>query len=415
MIQVQKKPASSSLALAGFTPRVQMGPEALLHKIVDACASNVAVLDELGTVLYASSVWRVFGDAQDGFTFDDRRVLSQLRPFNKRGGFGSTRTDSLAEDIEQVLQGKENEFQREYIITTANSTRWFLVHAARLDLADHESFRILVTCEEITRHKQAEEELRLLGGRLIRAQEEERSRVARELHDDLNQQLAILSIELEQLGQKIPKRQVGLSARVRSLSAKAQQISSDVHRISYELHPSKLDHLGLAPAIKSLCEELSTRHELTINFRAEGFPAVLPRDVTLCLYRVTQESLSNMIKHSKAEQADVVLNKTSDQVRLDIADLGCGFDIESAQTKTGLGIISMRERLRLVGGEISIRSQPSLGTKIHVLVPLDDSKLPVQVAYGEAPVVSSFVPATPHNSNNKTDRRNHEGPPDSIS
>src|SRR4030095_12495169 len=259
---------------------------------------------------YASSAWRFFGEAQGEFNFDDRLILDQLKPFNKREGFATRRTDSLAEDIKQVLQGKENEFQGEYTLAGDN-TRWFLIHAARLDLADQDSFRVLVTCEEITRHKQAEEELRLLGGRLIHAQEEERSRVARELHDDLNQQLAILSIELEQRGQKIPKGQAGLSARVRSLSAMAQQISSDVHRISYELHPSKLDHLGLAPAIKSLCEELSARHELRINFRAEGFPAVLPRDITLCLYRVTQESLSNMIKHSKAEQADVVLKKTS--------------------------------------------------------------------------------------------------------
>ena len=358
MIQILKKPPGSSLALAGFTPRVQTGPESLLHKIVDACASNVAVLDESGNVLYASSAWRFFGEAQGGFSFDDRLLLDQLRPFNNGEGFASWRTDSLAEDIKQILQGQENEFQREYTIAGDNATRWFLIHAARLDLADQDSFRVLVTCEEITRHKQAEEELRLLGGRLIHAQEEERSCVARELHDDLNQQLAILSIELEQLGQKIPKRQAGLSKRVRSLSAKAQQISSDVHRISYELHPSKLDHLGLAPAIKSLCEELSARHELRINFRVEGFPAVLPRDITLCLYRVTQESISNMIKHSKAEQAEVVLNKTSNQIRLNISDLGCGFDIESAQAKTGLGIISMRERLRLVGGEISIRSQP---------------------------------------------------------
>src|ERR1044072_3329351 len=279
MIQLLRKTPSSSLALAGFAPRVQ-GPESLLHKIVDACASNVAVLDESGAVLYASSAWRVFGGSQGGFSFDDRFFLNQLKPFNPCEGFASRRTDSLAEDIEQVRQGKENEFQREYVITSDNATRWFLVHAARLDLADQDSFRILVTCEEITRHKQAEEELRLLGGRLIHAQEEERSRVARELHDDLNQQLAILSIELEQLGQKIPKRQAGLSSRVRSLSAKAQQLSADVHRISYELHPSKLDHLGLAPAIKSLCEELSKRHGLTINFRAEGFPAVLDREIT---------------------------------------------------------------------------------------------------------------------------------------
>jgi PAS domain S-box-containing protein len=223
---------------------------------------------------------------------------------------------------------------------------------------------------DITERKQTEEALRDLSGRLINAQEEERRRVARELHDDLNQRMALLSIELEQLGQKIPQRQGDLRRSVQDLRVKAQEISTEIHRLSYQLHPSKLDHLGLATALKSFCEEVSVSHELDIAFRQQGFPAAIPKDVTLCIFRIAQESLRNIIKHSGARAANVVLEKTSTAVRLVVSDTGCGFDPDSGTMTRGLGFISMRERLRLVGGDISIHSQLSHGTQIDVLVPL---------------------------------------------
>jgi signal transduction histidine kinase len=244
------------------------------------------------------------------------------------------------------------------------------VHAARLDLPGAGGFRVLVTREDTTRHRRAEEALRDLGGRLINAQEEERSRIARDLHDDLSQRMALLSIELEQLGQQIPGRRKKLSAGIQSLRTKAQEISSELHRVSYQLHPSKLDHLGLAAALKSLCEERSQNREIKIEFTQAGFPAVLPKDVTLCVFRIAQEALHNTIKHSGAQSVQVVLKKSPHAVRLLVSDTGCGFDVDSAIAKKGLGFISMRERLRLVGGEFSILSQPLHGTQLDVLVPL---------------------------------------------
>ncbi len=223
---------------------------------------------------------------------------------------------------------------------------------------------------DITERKETEEALRDLSGRLINAQEEERRRVARELHDDLSQRMALLSIELEQLGQKMPQQQHDLRSRVQNLRTKAQEISTEIHRLSYKLHPSKLDHLGLAAAVKSFCEELSESRELRIEFRQQGFPATLPMDVTLCVFRIAQESLRNVIKHSGALEAQVLLEKTDRAVRLSVSDVGCGFDTESEKMKRGLGFISMRERLRLVGGKISIHSGTSQGTRIEVSVPL---------------------------------------------
>ena len=223
---------------------------------------------------------------------------------------------------------------------------------------------------DITERKQTEAALRDLSGRLITAQEEERKRIARELHDDLNQRMALLSIELEQLGQQIPQKQGNLLRRVRGLRAKAQEISTEIHGLSYRLHPFKLDHLGLAAALKSFCEELSASQGLKIEFCHQGFPATLPADVTLCVFRIAQESLRNVTKHSGAGEAQVVLEKTGAAVRLTVSDTGRGFDTESETMKRGLGFISMRERLRLVGGEITIHSQPGRGTRIDVLVPL---------------------------------------------
>lgn len=222
---------------------------------------------------------------------------------------------------------------------------------------------------DITERKSAEQALRELGGRLIAAQEEERSRIARELHDDLNQRMALLSIELEQLRQDIEKP-VTLRKRIKALQKQTHAISTDIHRLSYQLHPSKLDHLGLGAAVKSLCDELSKTGNVKIEVRQQGFPTTLPRDITLSVFRVAQEALRNCVKHSGANAAQVVLEKMDTALRLSISDNGCGFDAKSPKLRQGLGFISMQERINLVDGDITIYSQPQRGTRIEVSVPL---------------------------------------------
>ena len=221
---------------------------------------------------------------------------------------------------------------------------------------------------DITERERAQEALRDLGGRLIAAQEEERSRVARELHDDLNQRMALLSIGLEQLKPEIEKP-MALRPRVRKLQQQVQEISADIHRLSYRLHPSKLDHLGLAAAVQSLCKEMSEGQKLKIEFCQEGFPVDLSKDVTLCVFRIAQEALRNCMKYSVASIAKVMLKNTGQVIHLSVSDDGCGFDIGSDVMQKGLGFTSMRERLRIVDGVIEIRSRPALGTVIEVSVP----------------------------------------------
>jgi PAS domain S-box-containing protein len=222
---------------------------------------------------------------------------------------------------------------------------------------------------DVTDQKRAEETLRELGGRLISAQEEERSRVARELHDDVNQRMAVLSIQLEQLQQDRDKS-LDLSRRFQAVREQVQEISQDIHRLSYRLHPSKLDYLGLGPAVKSLCAELTESGKLHIEFQQANVPESLPQDVTLCVFRIAQEALRNCVKHSGARAVEVVLEKIGDEIHLSVSDNGCGFKPESEQTRKGLGFISMRERLRLVDGCIHIHSRPLRGTRIEVSVPV---------------------------------------------
>jgi signal transduction histidine kinase len=203
---------------------------------------------------------------------------------------------------------------------------------------------------------------------LIAAQEEERRRVARELHDDFNQRLALLSVELEQLGQKIEKP-LSLHRDVKRLQTQAQEIAAEIHRLSYKLHPSKLDHLGLAAAVKSLCAEITKSGKVKVEFHQAGFPAQLDNDVILCVFRIAQEGLRNCVKHSGADSARVVLTRTRNAVRLLVSDNGCGFNTKTGLMEKGLGFISMKERLHVLGGEMNVYSKPLRGTRIEVSVP----------------------------------------------
>jgi signal transduction histidine kinase len=351
------------------------GREKFLQTIVEACASNVAVLDEAGKILYVSKPWRLAAEKYFSEGGSHPLDLNCLQRRNGPTADHSSHSSALVEDIQAILDGKVTEFHNEYSCASLSGLNWFVVHAARLDLpGTHGAFRVLVNSSDITQARQTEETLRDLSGRLITAQEEERSRVARELHDDLNQRMALLSVELEQLSQRLPASQSNLRLSINNVWERAQEISSEIHRVAYQLHPSKLDHLGLVAAVKSHCLELAAHHEIEIAFKEKRCVGVIPKDVTLCLFRIVQESFRNVIKHSGARKASVVLVGTQNFIHLSVSDNGRGFDVDCLESKNGLGLISMRERLRLVGGDISIHST-SRGTKIEVSVPVAGSDI----------------------------------------
>jgi len=218
---------------------------------------------------------------------------------------------------------------------------------------------------EVERARRAAE-----AGRLLQAQENESRRIARELHDDLGQGLALLTVKMDLLRQKPPEAADQLGARMQELLAHVRHLSSSVHDLSHQLHPSKLEQLGLVAAIGGLCRELTHHHGLKIEFTHDQMPAAISPDTALCLYRIAQEGLQNAIKHSGAQQAEVALNGAADAISLRIVDHGRGFDPRQLHGRSGLGLVSMRERVRFLGGEIAIDSPPSGGTRLYVRVPL---------------------------------------------
>ena len=226
---------------------------------------------------------------------------------------------------------------------------------------------------DITERKAAAESLEVLSGRLITAQEEERGRIARELHDDFSQRLALLGIGLSRLWKKRPESEEEERILVRELWNRTQEISSDVHRLSHQLHSSKLEHVGLGPALMGLCEEISEKYGVQVEFTYCGVSSQIPKDVALCLFRIAQEALSNVVKHSQAKQALVELSNANNEIRLQIVDAGAGFDPALSNADVGIGLVGMRERLRMVGGRLSVQSAPTRGTEILAEVPVSDS------------------------------------------
>jgi signal transduction histidine kinase len=224
---------------------------------------------------------------------------------------------------------------------------------------------------DLTERKRTEQTLRDLSARLIHGQEEERTRIARELHDDIGQRMALISIELEQLSQLTKESSQEQQSLILKLSQQAREITTDVQHISHELHSPKLEHLGLVSAVKALCRDFSQHRKMRIEVNAQADFTSIPSDLAVCLYRVVQEALQNVIKHSHSPEARVDLHAYPDHIDIGIRDSGIGFDPDSPMARAGLGLVSMRERLRLVQGTLVIESRPGQGTSIRIRVPLE--------------------------------------------
>jgi PAS domain S-box-containing protein len=217
---------------------------------------------------------------------------------------------------------------------------------------------------------QYQRELQGLTARLLGVQEAGNKELARELHDDLSQKLAALGMEVSTLLQPSVSSPESLPEHIRALSARINRLAQDVHAMSRRLHPAILDELGLEAALREECVGFSTQLGVPAQFESEGVPTTLPEDISLCVYRVAQESLRNIAKHANATNIRVALFGGKAGLTLRIEDTGDGFDLNEVKGKGGLGLISMEERVRLVGGKLTIQSKPGDGTKVEVFVPL---------------------------------------------
>ncbi|HVK19464.1 MAG TPA: MASE1 domain-containing protein, partial [Fimbriiglobus sp.] len=269
------------------------------------------------------------------------------------------------------------EFAMEYRLRRSDGEYRWVLDKGVPRLARDGTFLGYIDCaDDITERRKAEEELReshrelrALTGRLLQAQESERRRIAREMHDDWTQRLAVLGIDVAMLEQ-----QLGAPDKARpllhSIQGKLMRLTEDVHALSRQLHPAILDDLGLVEALRSECAAFSEREGIEVSYCPEGVPEFLPKDVALCVYRIAQEALRNIAKHASVDKARVALTATDQELLLRVQDAGAGFDATGVPSRPGLGLSSMQERARLVHAALSVTSEPGLGTTVLVRVPL---------------------------------------------
>ncbi|HTM50691.1 MAG TPA: PAS domain-containing protein [Bryobacteraceae bacterium] len=363
----------------------------LCYSIVEALPEPLVILDSSLRVVAAN---RSF---YDEFEFDRQR--SEGKPLLEFAGIpwnaGAVRAVlRLALSRNQAFSGLEieGEFPR-------LGHRIMRLRGRRIDAGDPERKILLVLFNDVTLQKMAErrllaaqsaieknlkstqsslreteadllrsrEDLRALTARLLTTQEEERRRLSRDLHDDINQKLAVLEMDAERLRQSLLSPQA--DAAVESLRGSVAAVSNEIRRVAYQLHPSILEHLGLAVALRSYCSEFSKREKIRVQFSASEQMEKIPDEVALCLYRVTQEGLRNVARHSAAKQARVTLGIKERRLRLRIRDNGVGFDTNEVR-KTGIGLISMKERVRLVNGEFVLKSAHGEGATLDIWAPL---------------------------------------------
>ena len=266
-------------------------------------------------------------------------------------------------------------FTNEYRLRRSDGVyRWMLDVASPRVNGDRSFAGFISSGVDVTDQKLAQQALEKVSGQLIEAQENERRRIARDLHDDICQRLALLSMELDQANRSANESADVAKQRISEIRQHCAEIAGDVQSLSHELHSSRLDYLGIVAAISGFCHEFSQQHEVSIEFAHKDVPTDLPRDISLCLFRVAQEALHNAVKYSGVSQYAVELRATAEEIQLVVSDAGAGFDVEATQGSRGLGLVSMQERVHLVQGRLHVESEPGKGTKILAVVPLTNGK-----------------------------------------
>jgi PAS domain S-box-containing protein len=298
------------------------------------------------------------------------RTLEQERGDGWTQGVHKDDIDRCIDTYRSGCDRRES-FQIEYRLRRYDGEyRWILASVAPRFTPDGVFVGCTGSAIDVTEHKLAREALSNLSQKLMQAHEEERTRIARELHDDVCQQVAALRLQLRELVDRLPSDQRALSQTLSDLSRQALEVGADIQALSHRLHSSKLQLLGLPEASASFCREFGDQHKVTIRFRHSGVPQQLPEEVKIGFFRVMQEALMNAIKYSGVREFDVELSADGDTLRLEVVDHGKGFAPELTVEKNGLGLISMRERLNLIGGQLFVLSRPGEGTTIRASVGL---------------------------------------------
>ena len=280
------------------------------------------------------------------------------------------------DDVEHVLDAlyealkTKQSFSQEYRLRRNDGAyRWMFDVASPRVNGDGSFGGFIGSAIDTTDQKLAQQALEKVSGQLIAAQEQERSRIARELHDDICQRLALLSMELEQANRSLNNSSAQRNPKIDKIRQHCVEITGAVQALSHKLHSSKLEYLGIVAAVRSFCREFSEQNEVSVEFSHENVPDFVPADISLSLFRVTQEALQNALKYSGVSDFSVSLRGVAGEIQLEISDRGAGFDVEQAKWQKGLGLVSMQERVHLVHGIFAIESKVGSGTTVFIRVP----------------------------------------------
>ncbi|HEX7862253.1 MAG TPA: PAS domain-containing protein [Verrucomicrobiae bacterium] len=325
----------------------------------DAASMGMLMWETTKQQMWTSEKWKeIHGyDPKENVTYPS--FISRVHPDD---------LEVLERAIKDALDRKTEFLVQHRVIRPDGNVRWISKHGRIESAGRNGSLRVVGVSIDITEHVNAQSAAREVSGRLINAQEDERKRIARDLHDDLNQRLAVLSMEADMLAQI--NHAPDAEPLIKEITTQVKSLATEIHNLSYQLHPAKLEQLGLVAATRALCTEQSNVWAMPIDFVQAGVPRELNANTSLVMYRITQEALHNIGKHSKANRARVELTRHGDVICLMISDDGQGFDMSTVSLHQGLGLVGMRERVYLAHGHMEIQSAPGKGTTIEVRIPL---------------------------------------------
>jgi PAS domain S-box-containing protein len=349
--------------------------------VLNSLFAHVCVLDKEGVIVTTNDPWKEFVKRHVDRAFIFGEVSDNYLDCCRHATAGSLlEGQAILKGVEDVLMGSERSFIYEYACHVPEEECWFLMRVTPLKDAKG----VVISHTDISRRVRTglaleqktvllgekQKELESLAGKLIEAQEAERKRIARELHDDFNQRLAALSLELESMERAPIALPEPIARQLAAIRVQAGMLSDDLHDLAYRLHPSLLEHVGLEVAARDHVSEFAKRTGLSVRFIGREVPKTLSPEVATNLFRVLQESLQNVSKHAQATDVTVRLSGSSKGVGLSVRDNGKGFDFEDKNAGArGLGLVSMQERTRGLGGLLRIHSLPRSGTKICAWIP----------------------------------------------
>jgi PAS domain S-box-containing protein len=335
--------------------------ESRFRTLAECVPVVVWMTDVNSSCTYISEHWREFTgrDPQQDLGY---KWVEALHPDDR---------DRVVRDFVEACR-TEQHFRGEYRVKRADRQYgWLSDHGVPFFHADGTYAGHIGTCIDITDHKKRETTGYRVQDNLMLGQEAERKRVARELHDGVGQRIALLTMALREIESLVPAASPALQEKLQAVEDEVGRIATDLHRLSHNLHPSTVVHLGLVPALRRLCKEFSEQMNIDAEFVAAGDCADIPEETALALFRVGQECLANVAKHSQSREAKVFLIERPTEIRLTIIDTGVGFDVSRVHSSPGLGLVSIHERARMLGADVEIRSSGSRGTQVELRLPLD--------------------------------------------